>query len=89
MRGIFALAYLVIMLYAWLIVARAVLSWMRLRPGTTTYRVNAMLVAVTEPYLALFRRVLPVTRIGGVGIDWSSLVALLLLFAVAQVLARF
>lgn len=88
MRGIFSLAYLVVMLYAWLIVARAVLSWLRIRPGSKLYRVNRALVDVTEPYLLLFRRVLPVTRIGGLGIDWSSLAALLVLLVVAQVLAR-
>ena len=43
---------------------------------------------MTEPYIGPFRRFLPVTRIGGVGIDWSSLVALLVLLVVLQVLGR-
>ena len=88
MRIIIELAYLAVMLYAWLIVARAVLSWVRPRPGTTVYRVERALVDVTEPYVGLFRRFLPVTRIGGVGIDWSSLVALLVLLVALQVLGR-
>jgi uncharacterized protein YggT (Ycf19 family) len=87
-RIIIELVYLAVMLYAWLIVVRAILSWVRPRPGTTVYRVDKVVVDVTEPYVGLFRRFLPVTRIGGVGIDWSSLVALLVLFAALQVLAR-
>jgi YggT family protein len=87
-RLIIELAYLAVLLYVWLIVARAVLSWVRPRPGTTVYRVEKVLLDVTEPYVGLFRRFLPVTRIGSVGIDWSSLVALLVLLVALQVLAR-
>ena len=87
-QSLLELVYLAVMVYAWLIVARAVLSWVRVRPGTALYRVNKLLVDVTEPYLGLFRRVLPVARVGSVGIDWSSIVALLVLLVALQVLAR-
>ena len=43
---------------------------------------------MTEPYLGLFRRVIPVVRLGGSGIDFSSVVALIVLFVVLQLLAR-
>ena len=69
------------------IVARAVMSWLHPRRGTAVYRVNAVLVDVTEPYLGLFRRVIPVARIGGTGVDFSAVVALLVLL-VLQVLVR-
>jgi YggT family protein len=87
-RTIIEFISLAVMVYAWLIVARAVLTWVRPRPGTMVYRVDKVLYDVTEPYVGVFRRFLPVTRIGGVGIDWSSLVALLVLLAVLQVLGR-
>jgi len=87
-NAILDLLYLAVMVYAWLIVARAVLSWVSVRPGTTLYRVQAVLIQITEPYLGLFRRVLPVTRAGGIGIDWSSMVALIVLLVVLQILAR-
>jgi len=80
--------YLAITIYAWLIVAQAVMSWLQLKPGTTAYRVYAALGQVTEPYLGLFRRVIPVARIGGTGIDFSAIVGLLVLFIVLQVLVR-
>ncbi|HZK59432.1 MAG TPA: YggT family protein [Cryobacterium sp.] len=79
--------YLAITVYAWLIVARAVMSWLHPRAGTAVYRVNAVLVDVTEPYLGLFRRVIPVARIGGTGVDFSAVVALLVLI-VLQALVR-
>ena len=88
MSGFVYLIYLAITAYAWLIVARALMSWMHPRPGTAVYRVNGVLVAVTEPYLVLFRRVIPVARIGGTGVDFSAAVGLLVLFIVLQVLVR-
>jgi len=88
MSGFVYLIYLAITAYAWLIVARALMSWLHPRPGTGLYRVNAVLVDVTEPYLGLFRRVIPVVRIGGAGVDFSPAVALLVLFIVLQVLVR-
>ena len=48
-----------------------------------------MLIDVTEPYLGIFRRIIPVARIGGTGIDFSSVVALIVLFVVLQLLLRF
>ena len=86
--GLIRLLYLALVVYSWLIVARALLSWATIRPGTTAYRVQRVLVQVTEPYLSIFRRVLPVSRIGGVGIDWSSLVGLVVLLLVLQVFGR-
>ncbi len=86
MSGFVYVLYLAITIYAWLIVARAVMSWLRPRSGTALYRVNAVLVDVTEPYLSPFRRLIPVARIGGAGVDFSSVVALIVLFIVLQLL---
>jgi len=88
MSGLVYVIYLAITIYAWLIVARALMSWLHPRPGTALYRVNAVLVDVTEPYLGLFRRVVPVARIGGTGVDFSAAVGLIVLFVVLQVLVR-
>jgi YggT family protein len=88
MSGFVYLIYLAVTIYAWLIVARAVMSWMQLSPGSFAYRIQAVLVEVTEPYLGLFRRVVPVVRIGGSGIDLSAAVALIVLFVLLQVIVR-
>lgn len=67
----FITVYLVVM------VARAVLSWIPPRQGAlvTLYRV---LIDVTEPVLAPFRRMIPAAG----GLDLSFLVAFFLLFIV-------
>jgi len=80
--------YLALTIYAWLIVARTVLSWLQPRRGSAVFRDFRVLFDVTEPYLALFRRLLPMTRIGAVGIDFSPVVALLVLFIAIQILVR-
>ena len=80
--------YLLLMIYGWLIVALALLSWFPVRPGSPFFPIKRALNAVTEPYLRLFRRLLPTARIGSVGLDLSALVGLVVLFVVMQVLAR-
>ena len=88
MNGIVQVIYLALTIYAWLIVARMLLSWVQLHPGGTAYKVNKVLVDVTEPYLAPFRRLIPMVRMGATGMDFSPVVALLVLFVAMQVLAR-
>jgi YggT family protein len=78
----------VLQLYMWVIIARALFSWFPMRYGTLLFRVNRVLVALTEPYVGLFRRYLPLARLGGMGLDLSPLVALFVLLIVIRILAR-
>lgn len=59
--------------YLFVFIARALLSWFPIRPGTGLATVHGGLVAVTEPVLAPVRRVLP--RVGM--IDLSFVVVIL------------
>jgi YggT family protein len=88
-NSILYLVYLILLIYGWMIVARALLSWIPVRPGTFVDRASGVLFQLTEPYLALFRRFVPVARFGGVGIDLSMLVGLVVLLVASQILARF
>lgn len=65
-----------------LIIARVVVSWVMPMGGGG---IVAFIYQATEPILAPIRRVIPPTS----GIDWSPLIALLLLGAITQVLLRF
>lgn len=61
----------------WLIIIRSVLSWIRPSGYNKLLAdVNRTLYVLTEPILAPIRNVIPG---GGMGMDWSPLVALLLL----------
>jgi YggT family protein len=88
MNSLVYVVYLAVMVYGWLIVARALLSWFPIRRGTVVWRVQGVIFRLTEPYLAFFRRLLPPGRFGSVGIDWSFLAGLLVVFVVIQVLVR-
>ena len=79
--------YFALTIYAWMIVARAVLSWLHPHPGSALFRLDRVLYQATEPYVALFRR-LPMARLGAVGIDLSSVVALMVLLVVTQIIVR-
>lgn len=78
----------VITIYTWLIVARALFSWFPLRQGTSLMRLYEVIYDLTEPYLALFRRIIPTSRGRSVAIDWSALAGLLVLFILLQVISR-
>ncbi len=80
--------YVLLVLYSWLIIARGLLSWTRPRYGSGLYRIQAVLATLTEPYLAFFRRRLRPMAVGSVGIDWSFLVALLVLWGATALLVR-
>ena len=63
-----------------LLIARVVLSWTHPTGGGGLV---AFIYQVTEPILAPIRRVLPPTG----GVDWSPLVAMLVIGAVVRVVA--
>lgn len=67
--------------YYWIIIVEVILSWVPRRHGEPRWlmAVREFVDAVTEPYLGLFRRFIPVLGAGGVGIDLSPLVGLLVL----------
>lgn len=87
--GILSLALL---LFQILLIARAVLDWsVALAGPTTTGSVRARLTsavwAVTEPVLAPVRRVLPPLRLGGVAIDLSFIVVLVVIVVLRQIIS--
>jgi YggT family protein len=82
---IFALAQLlkiVLNIYMWVIIARAVLSWVN--PDPYNPIVN-FLYRITEPVLYRVRRWLP---IGGMGIDFSPMIVLLVIFFLDMFVVR-
>jgi YggT family protein len=76
-------------LYGYLIIAYVIMSWfvMTNRSGLVAdiYRV---LASVCEPYVGLFRRLLPPIAVGGAGLDLSPLIALVVLQIVASIVSR-
>jgi YggT family protein len=61
-------------LYVVVVIARIILSWFPVSPGSGLSTVFSLLYAVTEPVLGPLRRVIPPLMIGGGGIDLSPIV---------------
>lgn len=81
MIGFFSVSYLfsrVIGFYQILIIVYVLMSWFPIRGGVLldVYRV---LASICEPWIGLFRRMLPTAAVGGAGLDFSPLVAILVL----------
>jgi len=88
MRAIFdVLAYL-IEIFVVILIVRALLSWFPARPGTALHRVVAVLDRVTEPVLRPIRKVLPPIGVGGMGIDLSILIVVVVAQLVVVPLLR-
>lgn len=68
--------------YVVLLIVRALLSWFPARPGSFVLEITRVLDIFTEPVLRPIRRVLPPLRAGGMGIDLSILVVVI----VAQII---
>jgi YggT family protein len=78
-----ALVYLV------LIFIRILISWIPRMPYNRYLKAFLDFVGdVTDPYLNLFRRFLPIARIGGAGLDLSPIVATIVLILVSSFVAE-
>ncbi|HET6497516.1 MAG TPA: YggT family protein [Coriobacteriia bacterium] len=65
--------------YSLLIFVYVILSWLPMGRGGVISDIHRVLGSVCEPYIGIFRRILPTAGAGGMGIDFSPLVALLVL----------
>lgn len=70
----------VFQVYSYLLLARIILSWIPLSTANASIRtVIKFIYDVTEPYLSIFRRILPVASFGGMGVDFSPIIAFFVL----------
>ena len=70
---------LLLELYVVVLIAYSLLSWVRPAYGSPVRKVQQALGTVCDPVLNLVRRIIPTARIGGVGIDLSVLVVVLVI----------
>jgi YggT family protein len=66
-------------IYVFVLIAYSLLSWVQPAYDSPIRRIQRGLAAVCDPVLNLVRRVLPTARIGGVGLDLSVLVVILVI----------
>jgi YggT family protein len=71
-----------LLIYMWIIIIRALISWVSPDPYNPIVR---FLYRVTEPVLRPVRKILP---IGGMGIDFSPLIVILIIYVLRIFLVR-
>lgn len=76
---------LLIVLYTWVLFARGFATWMPQLPSSLR-GVRQVLELLTEPVLRPLRRVVPMVRVGGVGVDFSITVAILIFVVLHRLL---
>ena len=65
--------------YIVVIFVRVILSWFPISPGSAMASVYRIVYSITEPVLGPIRRVMPGVGVGGMGLDFSPIIVLLLL----------
>jgi YggT family protein len=77
------------LVYVIIIIIRIILSWIPRLPYNRWLSAFVKFVTdVTDPYLNLFRRILPPIRIGPGALDLSPTIALFVLIIVSSLVAR-
>lgn len=78
--------YLAFEIYFWLIIARVLFSWIPLPQNKLLRTLYEIAYELTEPFLSLIRRFVPVFSTSGVGIDFSPFIAIILLQLIERAL---
>jgi YggT family protein len=68
--------------YLILIIAYIISSWIPLPYNVWLNRIQRFLYDVVDPYIRIFRRFVPQLSLGGLGLDLSPVIAILVLLAV-------
>jgi YggT family protein len=77
-----------LLIYLVLIFIRILMSWIPRMPYNRYLAAFVKFVSdVTDPYLNIFRRILPPVRMGGAGLDLSPIVATFVLIIVTRIVA--
>ena len=79
--------YTLALVYAVLIFIRILLSWFRLPYSRPLNALVEFVTEVTDPYLNLWRRILPMVRIGPGALDLSPMIGTIVLLLVAGIVS--
>lgn len=60
--------------YQWVILARILMSWIRIEPGTPVASIYSVVFNLTEPVLGPLRRAIPPVRMGMAALDLSPII---------------
>ena len=73
---------LVLNLFWLVILARMIMSWVRISPGTPVASIYSVVFNITEPVLGPLRRMIPPVRMGVAAIDVSPIIVIVVIILV-------
>ena len=80
MTILFEILIFVLRVYSYILFFRLILSWFRINPVRGFLgKAYKILVDITEPFLLLFKRIIPMVRIGRGYLDLSYIAAILVI----------
>jgi YggT family protein len=88
-HGLAFAAFWVLQLWVLCAVLRAIMSWFPIRYDSAAYRLNGVLARITEPVIAPVRRLVRPVGVGGVGLDLSFIIVVLVAQLVAAQLRNY
>ncbi len=75
--------------YYWMIIARVILSWFpQLGQNEQIRPIINFIFELTEPFLKIFRKIIPSVGLGGAGIDFSPFIAIITLLIVQNIIVQ-
>lgn len=76
-------------LYGYFIIGYVLMSWVMMASSSAVLAdIYRVLASICEPYIGLFRRLIPTLSVGGAGLDVAPLIAYLVLQIVAGFVSR-
>lgn len=72
--------------YELLIIISAILSWIPQTPGSLLDQIHSAIASLTEPFLDLFRRIIPGMGSSSMPLDFSPVVAIVVLDVIKRFL---
>lgn len=75
----------VFQVYSWLIIARIIFSWIQITRNKVVEEIRGLVYDLTEPYLRIFRRFIPVVGAGAIGLDLTPLIGFIVLRVIQRI----
>jgi YggT family protein len=75
---------LVLQIFSFAVLARILMSWIRITPGTAVASVYSVIFNLTEPVLGPIRRLIPPVRMGMAAIDVSPIIVFVVIMLVCS-----
>ncbi len=73
---------LILNLFWLVVIARMIMSWVRITPGTPVASIYSVIFSITEPVLGPLRRMIPPVRMGMSAIDVSPIIVIVVIIII-------